>query len=423
MRLTILHTNDIHGRQERIGQIATLVRDAKAKADHPVLYLDAGDVEETMNRLSNVTKGVAMHRLLSLTGCDAATVGNACWLRYGPAILAEHARAAQYPLLLANFAPVTGPVPWTMFGEVGVFGVTAPFRDMFGDVEWGFELLDELEAARHAAAELRAQGASLIVFLSHLGLDVPQERWDDRRIAAELQGDVDLIIGAHSHDLLPSGEWVGRVLIAQAGEFGEHLGRIEVDGTRLSACVEPIGDEVEQHAAVLEEAERIEVEVEAGLSEPLGILEETLDAAWIAEMLRRRMGADAGVFAEGLMVAALPPGQLTRGALWDASETAANPGVTTMTGEQLLALVRRGNEPDFMIETPRSLRGRARGRLHLAGLTADQIEPTQTYVVAGSDWELDSYAGYADAAWDLTVRYDFPVIIREAIEEDILGRA
>jgi 2',3'-cyclic-nucleotide 2'-phosphodiesterase (5'-nucleotidase family) len=423
VRLTILHSNDIHGRQERIGQIATVVRDAKAKADHSMLYLDAGDVEETMNRLSNVTKGAAMHRLLSLAGCDAATVGNACWLRYGPAILAEHGRAAQYPLLLANFAPVTGPVPWTMLGEVGVFGLTAPFRDMFGDIEWGFEPLDELEVARRAAAELRAQGASLVVLLSHLGLDVPQERWDDRRIAAELQGDVDLIIGAHSHDLLPSGEWVGRVLIAQAGEFGEHLGRIEVDGTRLTACVEPIGDEVEQHADVLEEAMRIDVEVEAVLSEPLGVLEETLDAAWIAELLRRRMGADAGVFAEGLTVAALPPGRVTRGALWDASETAANPGVTTMTGDQLLALVRRGNEPDFMIETPRSLRGRARGRLHLAGLTPDQIEPTQTYVVAGSDWELDSYAGYADAAWHLTVRYDFPVIIREAIEEHLLGRA
>ena len=75
------------------------------------------------------------------------------------------------------------------------------------------------------------------------------------------------------------------------------------------------------------------------LSEPLGVLEETLDAAWIAGLLRRRMGADAGVFAEGLTVAALPPGRVTRGALWDASETAANPGVTTMTGDQLLALV------------------------------------------------------------------------------------
>jgi hypothetical protein len=55
----------------------------------------------------------------------------------------------------------------------------------------------------------------------------------------------------------------------------------------------------------------------------------------------------------------------------------------------------------------------------LAGLTEEQIVPAQTYVVAGSDWELESYGGYADAAWGLAVRYDFPVIIREAIEEDL----
>ena len=103
LRLTLLHSNDIHGRQDRIGQIATLVRREKATADHQVIYLDAGDVEDTSNRLSSMTKGSAMHRLLSHAGCDAATVGNGGWQRYGPQILAEHARAATYPLLLANF--------------------------------------------------------------------------------------------------------------------------------------------------------------------------------------------------------------------------------------------------------------------------------------------------------------------------------
>src|SRR4051794_35384676 len=116
MRLTILHTNDIHGRQERIAQIATLVACERAATPHPVLYLDGGDVEESTNHLSSVTKGTAMHRLLSLTGCDAATVGNACWLRYGPGVLAEHARVASYPQLVANFAPVEGPVPYVLLG-------------------------------------------------------------------------------------------------------------------------------------------------------------------------------------------------------------------------------------------------------------------------------------------------------------------
>ena len=34
-------------------------------------------------------------------------------------------------------------------------------------------------------------------------------------------------------------------------------------------------------------------------------------------------------------------------------------------------------------------------------------------------WELDSYGGLVDPGWGLEVRYDFPTIVREAIEEHL----
>jgi 2',3'-cyclic-nucleotide 2'-phosphodiesterase (5'-nucleotidase family) len=419
VRLTILHTNDLHGRDERIAQIATLVRRVKAESSHQVIYLDAGDVEETTNRLSNMTKGVAMHRLLTQTTCDAATVGNACWIRYGPGVIGEQARAAGYPLLLANFEPVDGVVPSVLLGEVGVFGLTAPFRDLFADTDWGFEKLDELEVARRCALDLRERGAKLVVFLSHLGLDEPNEYWDDRRIAAALQDEVDVIIGGHTHDLLPAGEWIGRVLVAQAGSFGEHVGRIEIDGDSRVASVEAVPADAERFPGVPAEAERIETEVAAMLAEELGHLDGPLDAGWIAAMLRRRLGADVGLFAEGLTLDVLPPGIVTRGALWEASETAANPGVATMTGAQLADLIARGNAPEFVAGTPRPLRGRQRGRVQVAGIDEASIDPERAYTVAATDWELDSFGGYSLAAWGLRPRYDFPTIVREAIEEDL----
>ncbi|HEV8460451.1 MAG TPA: bifunctional UDP-sugar hydrolase/5'-nucleotidase [Gaiellaceae bacterium] len=421
MRLTILHTNDIHGRVERIAQIATLVRAEKERSDHRVLYLDAGDVEETTSRLSNFTKGVAMHRLMNATLCDAATVGNACWLRYGPGVLAEQAAVSNHPQLVANFVPVDGPVPSVLLDGVGIFGLSDPFRQLFEDTDWGFDALDELEVARSVAAELRAQGAELVILLSHLGWETPASRWDDPRIAAELQADVDLIIGAHSHHLFPHGERVGRILVAQAGEFGEHLGRIEIDGNTITASVEPIGDDVEASPLVTAEIERIEAEVAELLAEPIGSIDADLDAEWIAEMLRRRMNADVGVFSEGLTLATIPTGLVTRGALYEASETGANPGITTMTGAQLATLVERGNDPAFTASTAKALRGRARGALRVAGVDPGDIDPTRTYSVAGSDWELDAYGGYTDPEWGLKARYDFPVIIREAIEDHLRG--
>ena len=421
LRLTLLHSNDIHGRQDRIGQIATLVRREKATADHQVIYLDAGDVEDTSNRLSSMTKGSAMHRLLSHAGCDAATVGNGGWQRYGPQILAEHARAATYPLLLANFQPMTGPVPSVLLGEVGVFGLTAAFRHDFADTDWGWEPLDELQRARGVARNLRATGAGLVVLLSHLGLDTPQEPWDDRRLAAELQDDIDLIVGAHSHDLLPHGELVGNVLIAQAGEFGEHLGRIEIDGDRITATVTPVSDETEQHPAVAREAALIEEAGASMLAEQIGHLDRPLDATWIAEMLRRRMQADVGLFSHGQTLGVVPAGRITRGALWAASDTPANPGVTTMTGVQLSDLIRRGNDLAFVLEKPRALRGLARGRLCVSGVEPDRIDPARSYLVAATDWELETYGGYTRVEWNLRMRYDFPIIIREAIEESLIA--
>ena len=45
------------------------------------------------------------------------------------------------------------------------------------------------------------------------------------------------------------------------------------------------------------------------------------------------------------------------------------------------------------------------------------------YLVAGSDWELDAFGGYADAAWELDVRYALPTtILREAIEDRLRDR-
>ncbi len=71
-RLTILHTNDMHGRLDGMARVATLVQAAK-RADPDVLYFDAGDIEETNAPLSSLTKGVAMHRLMNVAGCDAAS--------------------------------------------------------------------------------------------------------------------------------------------------------------------------------------------------------------------------------------------------------------------------------------------------------------------------------------------------------------
>jgi 2',3'-cyclic-nucleotide 2'-phosphodiesterase (5'-nucleotidase family) len=425
VRVTILHTNDIHGRVEGLARVATLVERIRRETPHRVIYVDAGDVEETTTRLSNLTKGVAMHRLLSAAGCEVAVVGNAVWLRYGPQVIADQARVAGYPLLLANLSPVAGVQPTALIDGVGFVGVTDPFHSFLETGVYGIEVTDEVEAVRSGARELRAQGAELVVCLSHLGyrrvagnLEVATT---DPELAGQVQGEVDVVVGAHSHDLLSEGERIGTVVVAQAGCHAEYLGRIDVADGEIGVSVIPVGDDVPPHPSVLEAIAAAEDDLDASLDEVLAELEEPLDAQWIAELLRRRMGAEIGLATSAVVLDhALPAGPLRRGALWEACHSTANPAVTELSGAQLARMLEKGNDPDFQQETDGPLRGKPRGPLHVAG-DASGLDPERTYVVAATDYELERYGRLVEDDWRLSIRYDFPTIIREAVEEQLAG--
>ena len=80
----------------------------------------------------------------------------------------------------------------------------------------------------------------LTIALTHIGLRL------DRELAAAALG-IDLIIGGHSHELLPKGEIADRTLMVQAGSHGHHIGVVTVEAPndaeqrpRLVARIEPL---------------------------------------------------------------------------------------------------------------------------------------------------------------------------------------
>lgn len=445
-KLIILHSNDIHGRVEGLARIATLVEQVRAdNPGVPVLYFDAGDIEETSLRLSNMTRGIAMHRLLSAAGCDAAAVGNGGIMRYGQGILEDYAKVAHYPQLLANVRLPDGSLlPGAQSTAIldagtlklGLIGVTVTWVD--GDIYatgFGLRSLPPMPLISELAQELRRQGADIVLLLSHLGLP------DDRKLAEELQNEVPLIIGAHTHHLLPTGERIGQVLIAQAGEYAQHLGRLDLlwDGNQLQVeqvSVLTITADIQPSPRVQHEVEIIEAEIESFLNESIGTLAEPLDFATdrecgvadlIADVLRERMHADLAIVTAGqAFTGPLPAGPLRRGMLWDVCSSSANPAIVTMTGAQLATIIKRGLDRAKAAERPRAFRGGERGLLHLSGASTHQdqvrigdqpLEPERLYRVAASDWELERYGGYVEAEWNLQPTYETPTIMREAIED------
>lgn len=75
----------------------------------------------------------------------------------------------------------------------------------------------------------------------------PRKPIKQDRILAETLPEIDLIIGGHTHVVLPDGIQVGKTLIVQGGARGQFVGRIEVEkaasgegSLRIRASLEPL---------------------------------------------------------------------------------------------------------------------------------------------------------------------------------------
>lgn len=458
MQVTLVHTNDVHGRTTALARIATLLNDIRAESPAgTVVYLDAGDLEDTMNRLSNLTKGVQILQLLNLMDCRAFTVGNAAFIRYGPKILEKQATVTHYPLLLANIVqsdgnPIPGTHPTTMIdingAKLGVIGMTcALWYEKYYPVRASF---DNAEIIRRYAAELREQGAHGVILLSHLGYQMPNEPgyMGDRELAELIQGEVLAIIGGHSHTLLSEGEWVGNVLIAQARHYGEYFGRIdlEFDGKQfkvVKARAIPVSQEtpvwqplLDLEQALLDQTIReMETYTVGELLTPITFApdRECNAGQLMADALRDRTGVDLAFVCAGTSVVKdLPAGRLSRLALWEACWTPSAMGVVEMTGRQLNELIRRGMSMEAAMDKPMPNRGVPRGLMHLSGgvwqndqvwIDGKPVGATTSYRIAATDFELEPwpYLAYADPAWGLKPQYDTTTMLREILE-DYIGR-
>ena len=441
-RLELLHWNDVHGRFDALARLSARARAIREAADHPVLLLDGGDVEETSVRLSALTYGVAGWRLLGAAGVDAAVVGNGGLLRYGPDVLPRYAEALGSPPLVCDLErdgeTPAGAAPSRLIDcdgvSVGVIGMTDyyPQYDDLGLTERG-----RVTAVRREATALRRDGADVVVILSHAGIN------HDRGISWSMRGLVDVIVGGHTHHLLRTGDRREGLPIAQAGWNGEHLGRImiEVDeaGARVvDLTVEDVAEDAPRDPAVVEELAACERDLALWLSEPVGRLDrpapvaqpENPAALLLLEALLDRAPADLGVLISMHVQEGLPAGPVTRGHVWEATSSPGNLATATLTGAQVREMITRGRSDEFRSHTSRVSRGRPFGALQLIGADLDgdevlvageRLDDDRTYRVTGSDLEFSIYGRLVDARPD-TFESRMPEILPELLEAYLRSR-
>lgn len=281
LRLTLLHTNDVHSRHEPINRLgaacraeeqrpgtcfggsarlaaAIVAERAAAEAEgRIVLTLDAGD--QFMGSLFYTHwRGEAEREVMNAIGYDAMAVGNHEFDN-GPPVLARFAAALACPLLSANIdasgEPALAPLirPFAVVGRggvrVGIVGLTTADTPRISSPGPGVRFAGEAAALGAGVAAARAAGAEVVVALTHVGLGL------DRRLAAAVPG-LSAVVGGHSHTLLSNsadgaegryplpvdGASGFAVPIVQAGANNRYLGRLDLDLDRSGRVLAAAGD-------------------------------------------------------------------------------------------------------------------------------------------------------------------------------------
>jgi len=462
IRVSIFHTNDMHGRLEAMARLSSFARRLRAAAEvqgRRVLFWDAGDAADRRVRACSISKGAALSPILNAMGYTLQTMGNAISLPYGPQALEAVAARASFPILAANCRDGAGPLPEGLqeyalvpLGRgrtMGVIGLTTPLGGVYR--VFGLHLPDFCDLGQRLVDQLRDQGAAPVVVLSHLGLK------EDRRLAETLVG-VDLIVGGHSHDRLPAGEEQHGVLIAQAGEYAGALGQVDLaldpaTGRVLerSAQVLDVPEDEPPDPAVTAAIAAAEREVEVLLAQPVGVLASPLDLDHFrecgignltADALRERMAAEAAIVCSGQFHQGLPAGTITLGQLDRACFSPANPCVTQVRGAQIVAALERGLDPAIAEAQHSGFRGTPMGILQVSGLVVEYdpgaavggrvrrveiqgrpLDPDRSYRLAHTDAETIPDVGYLVLDEGQTTEHEVPAIVREVIADYLRGRS
>lgn len=236
--ITVLHTNDIHGRVEAAdadgmgyAKMATLIKEARATNPNTLL-LDGGDTLHGLP-IATMVEGESIIEIMNRLGFDAMAAGNHDF-NYGQERLVELAGMAEFPILAANVYKEDGSrllqshIIKEMNGiKVAIFGLATPetlFKSHPKGVV-GLSFKDPVESAKEMVALLKEE-ADVIIAIGHLGID--QESVDTSIKVAENVEGIHLFVDGHSHTVLETGMVVGDTLIVSAGEYSKYLGVVDL---------------------------------------------------------------------------------------------------------------------------------------------------------------------------------------------------
>ncbi|MFT6557656.1 thiosulfohydrolase SoxB [Sneathiella sp.] len=218
-----------YGRVGGVDRLSTLLNHIRAERPGKTLFLDGGDTWQG-SYTSLKTGGADMVKIMNALKTDAMT---AHWeFTYGQERVNELLEELSFDFLAGNIRDTEWDEPAfeaTSYFERGgvkiaVIGQAFPYTPIanprYKIPDWSFGIReDEVQAHVDKA---RAQGAELVILLSHNGFDV------DRKLVSRVSG-IDVVLTGHTHDALPVAIDVNGTLLIASGSHGKFLSRLDLD--------------------------------------------------------------------------------------------------------------------------------------------------------------------------------------------------
>ena len=230
-KVTFVLTNDLYQMSEEDGRggmarLAAAVKAEKAKGG-TVLFVHAGDAWSPC-LLCSIDQGAHMVALLNEFPPDVFVPGNHEF-DFGKEVYAQRRAEAKFPFFAANLRDAQGqPLPGhqdrTMLDVNGVkIGIVGIGLQATGNVSSAGDLqfLPEIETLRAQAKALRAEGADLVVAVTHTDRPV-----DFQIMEARI---VDVLLTGHDHDLRVV--YDGHTVMVESGEDAHYVTALDVDVT------------------------------------------------------------------------------------------------------------------------------------------------------------------------------------------------
>ena len=277
--IVILYTNDVHTYvDEPLGyDVLRHIKDDLKTQYNNVLLLDAGDHSQG-TAYGSMDKGEHVVKLMNAAGYDAATLGNHEF-DYGMENVQKVRDLAEFTYLDCNFYHEKDGVrgenvldSYKIFDmgkeKLAIVGILTPesftkstpayFQDENGNYIYGISGGEDGQAlyadVQKAIDDAKAEGATKIVALGHLGVDPSSEPWTSKSTIENVSG-LDAFIDGHSHTEMKIDTVADKdgknVVVSQTGSYFENIGlmiihadgTIETDLISTEEILEPVLDE------------------------------------------------------------------------------------------------------------------------------------------------------------------------------------